>query len=52
MYLEISLFMLNLYNFNQLEAADTVLLVIGIPWTLLWLGIGIGMVRYIFIFLY
>ncbi|CAF2474279.1 unnamed protein product [Rotaria sp. Silwood2] len=43
--LSISTFVLNLYNFNHFEAIDTVLLSVGIPLSLLWLGIGIGMVR-------
>ncbi|CAF3446497.1 unnamed protein product [Rotaria sp. Silwood1] len=43
--LSISTFVLNLYNFNHFEAFDTIFLSIGIPLSLLWLGIGIGMVR-------
>ncbi|CAF0790800.1 unnamed protein product [Rotaria sordida] len=43
--LSISTFVLNLYNFNDLETTDKLLLGIGIPLALLWLGIGIGMIR-------
>ncbi|CAF4003109.1 unnamed protein product [Rotaria sp. Silwood1] len=43
--LSISTFVLNLYNFNHFEAFDTIFLSIGIPLSLLWFGIGIGMVR-------
>jgi len=50
MCLEISAFLLNLYNWNDFEALDEILLGIGIPVTFLWLGIGIGMVRDMFIF--
>ncbi|CAF1320598.1 unnamed protein product [Rotaria magnacalcarata] len=39
-----SLFLLNLYNFNQFESIDTTLLTIGIPSVLFWLAIGIVMV--------
>ncbi|UJR30542.1 hypothetical protein I4U23_018072 [Adineta vaga] len=41
----ISTFILNLYNFNGLEAIDRILLGVGIPLTFLWLSIGVGMVR-------
>ena len=47
MYLKISTYFLNLYNFNGLEPIDRVLLIIGVPLAFLWLGVGIGMVRYI-----
>ncbi|CAF4721919.1 unnamed protein product [Rotaria sp. Silwood1] len=43
--LSMSTFVLNLYNFNHFEAFDTIFLSIGIPLSLLWFGIGIGMVR-------
>ncbi len=52
MYFKISTFILNLYNFNGYETIDRALLAIGIPLAFLWLGIGIGMVRYMFTFLY
>ncbi|CAF2911854.1 unnamed protein product [Rotaria sp. Silwood2] len=43
--LSISSLLLNLYNFTGYETVDRVLLIIGIPLTLLWLGMGIGMAR-------
>ncbi|CAF3408795.1 unnamed protein product [Rotaria sp. Silwood1] len=43
--LSISTLLLNLYNYTGYETVDRVLLIIGIPLTLLWLGMGIGMVR-------
>jgi hypothetical protein len=52
MYFKISTFILNFYNFNGFEPIDRILLAIGIPLAFLWLGIGIGMVRYMFTFLY
>jgi len=50
MCLKISTFLLNLYNWNDFEAFDKIFLGVGIPLTFLWLGTGIGMVRYMFIF--
>jgi hypothetical protein len=35
-----------LYNYTGYEILDKVLLGIGLPLTLLWLGVGIGMVRF------
>jgi hypothetical protein len=47
MYLKISIYFLNLYNFNDLEYYDEIFLGVGIFFALLWLGTGVGMVRYI-----
>ncbi|CAF5222697.1 unnamed protein product, partial [Rotaria magnacalcarata] len=41
--LSISSLLLNLYNVTGYETVDRVLLIIGIPLTLLWLSMGIGM---------
>lgn len=43
---KISAFVLNLYNFNSYTAVDIILLVVGIPLALLWLGVGVGMVSF------
>ncbi|CAF1020941.1 unnamed protein product [Adineta steineri] len=43
--LSISIFILNLYNFNSFEWLDRIFLAIGIPLTFLWLAIGSAMVR-------
>ncbi|UJR16140.1 hypothetical protein I4U23_003051 [Adineta vaga] len=43
--LSISSLILNLYNYTGYKQLDTAFLSIGIPLTLLWLGVGIGMVR-------
>jgi hypothetical protein len=45
-FIKISSLLLNLYNYSGYAILDKVLVGIGIPLTLLWLGIGIGMVRY------
>ncbi len=52
MYLKISVCFLNLYNFNQYELYDKIFLGIGIIVALLWLGFGVGMVRYMFYILH
>ncbi|CAF0735878.1 unnamed protein product [Rotaria sordida] len=43
--LSISSLLLNLYNYTGYETVDRILLIVGIPFTLLWLGMGIGMAR-------
>ncbi|CAF3506490.1 unnamed protein product [Adineta steineri] len=43
--LSISTLVLNTYNYTDHNALDTVLLSMGIPIALLWLGFGIGMAR-------
>ena len=44
LFVQISSLLLNLYNYTGYTVLDTVLLCVGIPLTLLWLGVGIGMV--------
>ncbi|CAF1341391.1 unnamed protein product [Rotaria magnacalcarata] len=53
--LSISSLLLNLYNVTGYETVDRVLLIIGIPLTLLWLSMGIGMARlenYMLVFIF
>ena len=50
-YLKISTLVLSLYDFKHFDAVDKVLLSFGIILALLWLGVSIGMVKYMFIFI-
>lgn len=43
--LSISVYVLSLYNFNDFQYVDDILLSIGIPLCFLWLGVTIGMIR-------
>ena len=47
MHLKVSVCFLNLYNFNQFETYDKILLGVGVPLAFLWLGFGVGMVRHL-----